>query len=132
MKVHHICIQTEVYEESLDFYLNILGFELVKESKNFHNRAYNSWLKLGDFFIELQTKKENEKLSKYEKNSEGIVHFCIFTDNIQDEYERIKNLGFNGFRQKKDEDIYRVEDGLLFKIEAPEGTIIEVRNTWDL
>ena len=34
--VHHICIQTEDYKESLDFYTRILGLEIVKESKNFH------------------------------------------------------------------------------------------------
>ena len=44
--IHHICIQTENYKESLDFYTRILGFEIVKESKNFHNREYNTWLKL--------------------------------------------------------------------------------------
>ncbi len=26
--IHHICIQTENYKESLDFYTRILGFEI--------------------------------------------------------------------------------------------------------
>lgn len=37
-KIHHICIQTETYEESINFYTKILGFEIVNESKNFHTR----------------------------------------------------------------------------------------------
>jgi glyoxylase I family protein len=41
---------------------------------------------------------------------------------------RIKNLGFNIFNSKGGKDIYKVENGKLFKIVAPEGTIIEIRD----
>lgn len=57
MKIHHICIQTNTYEESKKFYMDILGFELVKETPNFHERDYNTWLDLNGFMIELQTGK---------------------------------------------------------------------------
>ncbi len=30
MKIHHICIQTNTYEESKKFYMYILGFKLIK------------------------------------------------------------------------------------------------------
>ena len=33
--MHHVCIQTSNYRESLKFYTEILGFEIVKETKNF-------------------------------------------------------------------------------------------------
>ena len=62
LRVHHVCIQTEKYEESLDFYTRILGFKIIKETENFHKREYNTWLSLGDFMIELQTKKEGDIL----------------------------------------------------------------------
>jgi glyoxylase I family protein len=45
--LHHVCIQTEDYQESLKFYTNILGFELVAETANFHGRDYNTWLRCG-------------------------------------------------------------------------------------
>ena len=32
--VHHVCIQTEKYKESLDFYNKILGFEIINVSEN--------------------------------------------------------------------------------------------------
>jgi glyoxylase I family protein len=47
--VHHICIQTSDYHKSLNFYQDVLGFELVTEAPNFHKRHYNSWLRLGNF-----------------------------------------------------------------------------------
>jgi len=127
--VHHICIQTNDYEKSLKFYTEILGFEIIKETINFHKRYFNTWLQLGSFMIELQTGKAGEKLNEYDRQSEGIVHFCIYSDNIQDEYKRLKKLGFSNFLRKNGEDIYMVENGYLFKITAPEGTIIEIRDT---
>ena len=27
--LHHVCIQTDKYKESLDFYTNILGFKII-------------------------------------------------------------------------------------------------------
>lgn len=126
--MHHVCIQTNSYKESLGFYKNILGFEIVEETKNFHTRDYNTWLKLGTFMIELQTSKKGENLTKWNKSSEGIVHMCFLVDNVQEEFNRIKNLGYNNFRVKNNEVIYKVEDSFLFKLKSPEGTEIEFRD----
>lgn len=127
--IHHVCIQTNSYEESLDFYTRILGFEIVQETKNFHNRDYNTWLKCGDFMIELQTPKNNIPLSKYSTLSEGIVHLCFFVADIHSEYKKIKKCGFSKFKVKNGEEIYKVKDGFLFKVKAPEGTEIEFRDS---
>lgn len=127
--IHHICIQTENYKESLDFYTRILGFEIVKESKNFHNREYNTWLKLENFMIELQTPKNGDEFSKWSSLNAGPVHMGFLVDNVENEYERIKKLGYDNFKTKNGEIIYKVEGESLFKIKAPEGTEIEVRDT---
>lgn len=127
--LHHVCIQTNNYEESLRFYTDILGFEIVEETKDFHGRSYNTWLKLNSFMIELQTGKGTEALHNYNKNSEGIVHMCFFIDNIEEEVKRIQGLGYNNFAMKNGSIIYEVFGGKLCKINAPEGTIIEMRDT---
>lgn len=129
---HHVCIQTDRYEESLDFYQRILGFKVRKETKNFHQWAYNTWLEYDNFMIELQTNKENEVLRDYSASNKGLVHFCLLVDDIYAEYERLKALGFKNFKRKNGEDIYTVEGGKLLKIIAPEGTIIELRDTYDI
>ena len=69
--LHHVCIQTDKYKESLDFYTNILGFKVVQESKNFHTRDYNTWIKSGEFMIELQTAKSNDTLNKWSSLNRG-------------------------------------------------------------
>ncbi len=127
--IHHICIQTEKYKESLDFYTRILGFEVVQESKNFHNREYNTWIKQGTFMIELQTPKAGDKFKKWTSLNEGPVHMGFIVDNVEEEYERIKSLGYTNFKVKNGEIVYKVEGESLFKIKAPEGTEIEIRDT---
>lgn len=127
--IHHICIQTEKYKESLEFYTNILGFEIIKESKNFHNREYNTWIKLNNFMIELQTPKKNDNFNKWSNLNSGPVHMGFIVDNVEEEYERIKNLGYTNFKIKNNKIVYEVEGESLFKIKAPEGTEIEIRDT---
>jgi len=128
-KEHHICILTDNYEESLEFYTNILNFELIKETKDFHNRMYNSWLKKDDFYIELQTSKNNKPLSKYSNEFTGISHICFKVDNIDNFYNNLKAKDFNNFKLKNDNAIYDVLGEKLMKLIAPEGTIIEIRDS---
>lgn len=127
--VHHVCIQTDKYKESLDFYTRILGFEIVSETENFHNREYNTWLKSGNFMIELQTPKSDDKFNKWSSLNEGPVHIGFLVENVEQEYKRIKILGYNNFKIKNGKVVYKVEGEYLFKIKAPEGTEIEIRDT---
>lgn len=126
--IHHVCIQTEKYKASLEFYTSILGFEVVKETANFHDRDFNTWLKLDTFMIELQTPKKGDALNPWNKLNEGIVHMCFLVDDVQEEFDRINKLGYTNFKIKNGEALYKVEDGYLFKIKAPEGTEIEMRD----
>lgn len=128
-KIHHVCIQTKNYKESLDFYTNILGFKILKESKNFHNREFNTWIELNDFMIELQTAKADEDLIQWNKSNEGIVHLCFMVDDIELELTKIKKLGYTNFKIKNNKIMYNVNGEKLFKIKAPEGTEIEIRDS---
>ena len=127
--VHHVCIQTENYEASLDFYTRVLGFEVVSETTNFHGREYNTWLKLDNFMIELQTPKEGDNFNKWSSLTSGPVHIAFMVDNVEQEYEKIKSLGYNDFKLKDGKVVYKVLGESLFKIKAPEGTEIEMRDT---
>jgi len=128
MKIHHICIQTSDYATSLRFYTQVLGFSLLQESEGFHGRAFNTWLDLEGFMIELQTAKAGEVFSPYNKNGEGMPHFCLVSNQFEEDYRKIKASDLARFRHKDGMDIYTVGNGQLFKLVAPEGTIIEIRN----
>lgn len=126
--MHHVCIQTSKYKESLKFYTKILGFKVVTETANFHGRDFNTWLRLDTFMIELQTAKNGDKLNNWSSLNEGIVHMCFLVENVQEEFHRIQKLGYTNFKVKNGKEIYKVENGYLFKIKAPEGTEIEIRD----
>lgn len=124
---HHICIQTTVYEASKAFYMELLGFELEKESPQFHGRDFNTWLKLGGFRIELQTPKAKGEFAPYNSEASGIVHFCFLVPSVEKVYSDLVQKGFADFKLKEGKPLYEVEGSLLLKVKAPEGTIIEYR-----
>lgn len=126
-RLHHVCIQTECYSESLDFYTRRLGFSLLKESAGFHGRAYNSWLALNGFMIELQTPKAGEAFTPWSSRQAGPVHLAFLVDDVEAEYLRLQKLGQRDFKRKDGQAVYEVCGGKLLKIKAPEGTEIEFR-----
>lgn len=130
--LHHVCIQTDDYEESEIFYTEILGFKIIKETPNFHGRDYNTWLELDKIMIELQTAKESTNLNKWSSLNEGPVHISFLVESVQKAYKEIKSKGYNNFKLKNGEEIYKVGNGYLFKVKAPEGTEIEVRDNQEI
>lgn len=128
MEIHHICIQTACYEESLSFYTALLGFECIRETPGFHGRSYNTWLRKGSFHIELQTAKAGDELIPWNARNAGPVHLCFSVPDVKVSFEEMKQLGAR-FKLKEGQPLYQVENGLLFKLLAPEGTEIEIRDT---
>lgn len=128
MEIHHVCIQTDCYEESLQFYTTVLGFEILRETPDFHSRSYNTWLQNGRFCIELQTAKAGDGLIPWNSRNAGPVHLCFRVPDVLRSFEEMMNLGAS-FKLKDGHPLYRVENELLFKVKAPEGTEIEIRDT---
>ncbi len=125
--IHHICIETDRYRESIDFYCSLLGFSIIEETKNFHGREFNTWIRKNDIIIELQTPKEGKTAEKSISDNTGLVHVCFAVDNLLETINMLVEKGFNSFRKKGDDIIYSVKGGELAKIIAPEGTVIELR-----
>lgn len=127
MRAHHVCIQTNDYAASVAFYEQ-LGFTVEQESKGFHTRAYNSWLSLHDFYIELQTPKDGEVLPQSNTNQLGLAHFCIWVEQLEQLVATLQQAGYT-FKEKHGGALYEVEGGKLAKVFAPEGTLVELRDT---
>ena len=125
--IHHICIETDRYNDSINFYCDILGFNIIEESKNFHGREFNTWIKKESIIIELQTPKSGESVSATSSGQTGIIHVCFIVDNLHETIDKLIEKGFDSFRAKGDDIIYNVKGGSLAKITAPEGTVIELR-----
>ena len=130
--LHHVCIQTDRYLESLDFYTRIIGFEIVKESKGFHGRDFNTWLKFGSFMLEMQTPKRGEAFIPWSRLQSGPVHLAFGVADVEAEYERISALGYKSFKLKDGAAVYEVCGRKLLKVKAPEGTEIELRDSEEI
>ena len=124
---HHICIQTENYPASLAFYVDLLGFKIIKETAGFHTRRYNTWLQGAGVMIELQTPKEGTNFNEWSSLNSGPVHICFMVEDVTKAYHSLKQKGYNSFKIKNGKELYEVKGSPLFKVKAPEGTEIEIR-----
>lgn len=126
LRFHHICIETNKYNESIKFYTILLGFDIIEETENFHGRDYNTWLQNGNVIIELQTPK-NDTIGVINNclPTNGLKHVCFQVQNIDEIISNLEAQGFTKFVEGKKK--YEIFDSLLSKLEAPEGTIIELR-----
>jgi len=109
-----------------------MGFELVKETVGFHGRSYNTWLKHGNFMIELQTPKAGTAFKPWSNLNQGPVHMAFTTDDVDKAYKLILEKGHTQFKFKNGEPVYEVEGGKLLKVIAPEGTEIELRDQTEI
>ena len=97
------------------------------------NRDFNKWL-LG-FRDSIATWKYYTDFEKVCRNVErikdelNILNGLIGKKDIEKEFRRIKSLGYENFKLKNGQVVYEVEGEKLFKIKAPEGTEIEIRDT---
>jgi glyoxylase I family protein len=125
--IHHICIETDRYSDSINFYCSLLEFSIIEETKNFHGRDFNTWIKKENIIIELQTPKSGAADSFGPGINTGIVHVCFIVESLSGTIDMLTEKGFDLFRKKGNDIIYNVKGGLLAKITAPEGTVIELR-----
>jgi len=95
MKVHHVAITVNNLEESVNFYTQVLGFEIAKKFSREDMRAYATFIKLNDFQIELwqfQDMKENSNPLNNIK-VRGIRHIAFEVDNLKDTISKLTNKG---------------------------------------
>ncbi|MEA4912451.1 MAG: VOC family protein [Oscillospiraceae bacterium] len=131
MRFHHICIETDCYERSLAFYTGVLGMTVLRQTPDFHGRAYNTWLSGDGFCIELQTPKRGEAQSAPADAGVGLRHFCLCVDDLDAVCAALKAARAR-FQTHGGGEIYSVGDVRLCKAFAPEGTVIEFRDTAEI
>lgn len=86
MKAGHIELFVSSPLESLKFYCEILGFELVENQGD-----QFIWVKSGEVVILFRPAKGKKiKGSNYGESSFGLV---LYTDNLDDQKEKLKKLG---------------------------------------
>lgn len=121
IKIEHIGIYVTALEDSIEFYVRVIGLKHVHTIGIPGDDVRLAFLSFPDqesVQIELICKRQERDLAK-----EGRVHHVAFTaSNIEHEYARIANLGLSGLS----EEIHSLEGvSRFFFFNGPDGERIE-------
>lgn len=93
-KIHHVAIICSNYEKSKDFYVNILGFKILKETYRSERKSYKLDLEIaGEYQIELFSFPDPpERITSPE--ARGLRHLAFEVDDIENsvKYLNEKNI----------------------------------------
>ena len=95
--IHQIAIIVSDYEKSKDFYVNKLGFSIIRENYRESRDDYKLDLKLGDVELEIfGIKNSPKRVSRPEAC--GLRHLAFKVENIE---EVIKELNSKGIETEE-------------------------------
>ena len=120
-QIHHVAIIDSDYEVSKDFYVNKLGFEILRENYREHRDDYKLDLKLGDCEIELFGIKGSPERPSYPEAC-GLRHLAFKVECIEDVIQELNGMGIETEPIRIDE--YTDKKATFFK--DPDGLPLEL------
>ncbi len=143
--VAHVGVSTKNIEKLIDFYCDVLGFEVVMEQSKWEPKTEfgnamdevigfkNSAAKFamvgkGSFVLEIfeySSPEPKSKANDWKACDIGFTHICLDVEDIDSEYERLKKAGMT-FMAPPGEPIHGLR--AVYGID-PEGHIIELWET---
>ena len=91
-KVHHIAIIGSDYEKSKHFYVDLLGFSIIRENYRPERDDYKIDLQLDDIELELFIIKNCPKRSSYPE-AYGLRHLTFAVDSVDDTVRELNKMG---------------------------------------
>lgn len=91
-KIHHVAIIASNYEISKDFYVNKLGFQIIREVYRKERNSYKLDLKIGDSQIELFSFENPPKRPSYPEAC-GLRHLAFEVADIETTVEELSSNG---------------------------------------
>ena len=91
-KVHHVAIIGTNYEASKHFYVDLLGFEVIREIYREHRDDYKIDLRLADCELELFIIKNAPKRPSYPETA-GLRHLAFYVESVDDTVKELNALG---------------------------------------
>ncbi|RPJ78304.1 MAG: VOC family protein [Alphaproteobacteria bacterium] len=130
-KFHHLALAVSDLERSIYFYCQIIGFQIIENYSwglegNFLDQMLGAKLisgkavmvGSGNAFLELFEYEGTREVSKLEKP----VHFCIYTDDIENLYQKVSEYGAGSLHPPMNT---QLGTSLAF-IKDPDGYLIEL------
>ena len=91
-KVHHIAVIGSDYEQSRRFYVDALGFQVLREVYREERDDWMLNLKLDDLEIELFIMKDHPKRPSYPE-AYGLRHLAFRVDSVEDTVRELNARG---------------------------------------
>ena len=91
-RVHHIAIIGSDYEKSKKFYVNQLGFSVIRENYREDRDDYKIDLQLEDLELELFIIKNCPKRQSYPE-AYGLRHLAFHVNSVDQTVRELNNLG---------------------------------------
>ena len=91
-KIHHVAIITSDYERSKDFYVNKLGFEIIRDNYRPDRDDYKLDLRCGECELEIFAMK-NHPQRVTNPEAYGLRHLCFHTDDIERDVKELNDMG---------------------------------------
>ena len=81
-KIHHIAIIGSDYQKSKHFYVDLLGFKIIRENYRNERDDYKIDLKCGNLEIELFIIKNTPKRPSYPE-ARGLRHLAFYVEDVE-------------------------------------------------
>ena len=91
-QIHHVAIITAKYEASKTFYVDKLGFQVIRENYRAHRDDYKLDLQLGDCELEIFGIKNAPKRPSYPEAC-GLRHLAFKVENIEEVVAALSEKG---------------------------------------
>ena len=97
--VHHIAIIVSDYDKSRDFYVNKLGFEIIRENHRPHRHDYKLDLKCGAIELEIFGNRLSDPeyvappVRPNRPEACGLRHLAFYVDDIESAVADLEQMG---------------------------------------
>ncbi len=91
-KIHHIAIIGSDYEKSKHFYVDLLGFKILRENYREERKDYKIDLQLGDMELELFIIPGCPKRPSYPE-ANGLRHLAFHVESVEETAAWLNRMG---------------------------------------
>ena len=101
-RVHHVAIIVSDYEISKHFYVNLLGFKIIRENYREDRSDYKLDLELDGCELEIFSGKNNPKRPSYPEAC-GLRHIAFYVEDIEETIYELNSKGIDTEPIRQDE-----------------------------
>lgn len=91
-QIHHVAIIVSDHQKSRHFYVDLLGFEIIRENYRVDRGDYKLDLKLGDCELEIFSGSNNPPRPSYPEAC-GLRHLAFHVDHIEETIAELNAVG---------------------------------------